>query len=44
MFFCYGGYRRGLVVRDETMELSLNLLLALILGFKIEAMKNGWRE
>jgi hypothetical protein len=30
------------VVRDETMELSLNLLLALILGFKLEAMRNGW--
>lgn len=29
-------------VRDEATELSLNLLLALILGFKLEAMRNGW--
>lgn len=32
----------GVVVRDEAMELSLNLLLALIWGFKLEAMRNGW--
>lgn len=31
-----------MVVRDEATELSLNLLLALILGFKLEAMRNGW--
>lgn len=41
MFFVMG-IVEGVVVRDETMELSLNLLLALILGFKLEAMRNGW--